>query len=334
MMSIDLIIPWVDGSDPQWQKAKAKIDANGDQRAIRYRDWGLMRYWFRGVEQCLPWIRHIHFVTFGHLPPWLNLQHPKLRIVYHRDYIPSQYLPCFSSHPIELNFHRIRGLAEQFIYANDDCFFLRPCAPDFFFQNGLPRDAAIQNVLQFHRADGIDRIIANNLECINLHFDKKMLLHRQPQKWLALCYGKKLAHNLYLMPFRHFTGFEDFHLPCGYLKNTFETVWKKCPQPLERSCLHPIRSNEDVNQWLFRYWQLAEGSFIPCKPKRGAFFAIGRDDEDIKKMLATPSLPMICLSDDEEDLDFEKERAFLRAAFQRLFPQPSSFETSEAKDGQ
>ena len=32
----------------------------------------------------------------------------------HEDYIPGEFLPTFNSHTIELNFHRIPGLSEQF----------------------------------------------------------------------------------------------------------------------------------------------------------------------------------------------------------------------------
>ena len=55
---IDIVVPWVDGNDTNWQKEKFQyMQANdGDLRIIRYRDWGLMKYWFRGVEKSLPWI--------------------------------------------------------------------------------------------------------------------------------------------------------------------------------------------------------------------------------------------------------------------------------------
>ena len=39
--SIDIVVPWVDGNDPVWQKEKEKYvgSVNGDKRIIRYRDW-------------------------------------------------------------------------------------------------------------------------------------------------------------------------------------------------------------------------------------------------------------------------------------------------------
>ena len=119
MEKIDFVIPWVDGNDPQWRAEKAKYDPSGMPQSDapeRYRDWDNLQYWFRGVEKFAPWVNRIHFITWGHLPPWLDTSNPKLNIVKHTDYIPEKYLPTFSSHAIELNMHRIEGLAEHFVF--------------------------------------------------------------------------------------------------------------------------------------------------------------------------------------------------------------------------
>ena len=63
---IDFVVTWVDGNDPEWQNTRAKFLGNitsGDNSGEnRYRDWDLMRYWFRGVEKYAPWVNRIHFV--------------------------------------------------------------------------------------------------------------------------------------------------------------------------------------------------------------------------------------------------------------------------------
>ena len=142
---IDFVIAWVDGNDPQWQAQKRKCLATClkdesilDQGDYRYRDWDLLHYWFRAVEKYAPWVRRIHFVTCGQIPAWMNVNHPKLHIVNHKDYIPEAYLPTFNSHTIELNMHRIEGLAEQFVYFNDDMYITRPVYPEDFFVKGQP----------------------------------------------------------------------------------------------------------------------------------------------------------------------------------------------------
>ena len=325
---VDLIIPWVNSADPAWRAEKARYTGGpgGDDRAIRYRSWETLRYLFRGVETFLPWIDRVFFVTWGHLPAWLDPACERLVIVNHRDYIPAEYLPTFSSHPIELNFHRIEALSERFIYANDDMFFLRPLPESFFFRDGLPVDRAVQNVLQFRRRDGIDHIVANDLAALNAHFSKRNCLRRAPGLWFSPKYGAGAIKNLYLAPLANFTGFEDYHVPCAYLKSTLRAVWEAEPAALDRACRSRIRSNEDVNQWLFRYWQLASGRFVPGKTHPGRLFAIGRDDAAIEDAVAHTRLPMICLSDDDETLDAEAADRRLCALFDTLLPRRSRFE--------
>ena len=79
---IDFIIAWVDGSDYEWQIDKEKctgIKSNAD--TCRYRDWDLLKFWFRGVEKFAPWVNRVHFVTYGHVPSWLNIKYDKLNII-------------------------------------------------------------------------------------------------------------------------------------------------------------------------------------------------------------------------------------------------------------
>ena len=89
---IDFVITWVDMDDPKWQAEFAKYSGrkentkNGVSKA-RFRDYGFLKYWFRGVEKFAPWVRKIHFVTSGQKPDWLDVSNPKINLVNHQDYI-------------------------------------------------------------------------------------------------------------------------------------------------------------------------------------------------------------------------------------------------------
>ena len=113
MEKIDFVISWVDGNDKEWQKEREKyiVENNNDNSDVRYRNWDNLKYWFRGVEKFAPFVNKIYFITYGHLPEWLNVNNPKLVIVNHKDYIPEKYLPTFNSHTIELILHRIKVLS-------------------------------------------------------------------------------------------------------------------------------------------------------------------------------------------------------------------------------
>ena len=92
-MDIDFVVLWVDGNDPVWQAEKAKHQGKtlDDSNSVnRFRDWGLMPYWFRAVERFAPWVRKVHFVTCGHVPVFLNLEHPKLHHVKRSDFLPAE----------------------------------------------------------------------------------------------------------------------------------------------------------------------------------------------------------------------------------------------------
>jgi hypothetical protein len=82
-----------------------------------------------------PWVRTIHVVTAGQTPPWLDASHPRVRMVDHREILPTEALPTFNSQAIETGLHRIPGLSEHFLYFNDDMFLGRPVAPEAFFDS-------------------------------------------------------------------------------------------------------------------------------------------------------------------------------------------------------
>ena len=79
MEKIDFVLTWVDGSDPDWlaQRREYQPGRGTDAGESRYRDWDNLQYWFRGVEKFAPWVNKIYFVTWGHVPKWLNTAHEK-----------------------------------------------------------------------------------------------------------------------------------------------------------------------------------------------------------------------------------------------------------------
>ena len=142
MEKIDFVVTWLDSTDPVWQKEYEcyKDQSKGEKSAARFRDMNIFMFWFRAVEKYAPWVNKVYLVTNGKFPEWINKDCPKLVLVRHEDYIPKEFLPTFNSCTIELNFHRIKGLSEHFVYFNDDMFLNRPINPDYYFKNGLPCD--------------------------------------------------------------------------------------------------------------------------------------------------------------------------------------------------
>lgn len=337
---IDFVIPWVDGGDREWLKEKAEFDSSSSKNETncdaRYRDWGLLRYWFRSIEEYAPWVRRVHFVTWGHVPEWLNLDNPKLNVVKHSDYIPENFLPTYSSHVIELNFHRIEGLAERFVYFNDDMFLLRSVRPSDFFDEGCPRDIAALNVHCCELDMPIQMISCKDTAVVNSHFDVKASIRENRVKWFCLEYGATLLRTLLLMPWPRFPGFYMPHCPQSLLKNTFEEVWNAEPEVLSETCSHKFRCENDVNQWVMRCWQIAKGNFVPRPASFSVSYMFADEDKRgvaaaIERELAKPKAKAVCINDADMDEGlFAECRDRVLRAFEARFPKKCSFEIGGA----
>jgi hypothetical protein len=108
--------------------------AEDQSSASRFEDHDEMLYSLRSLERFAPWVRRVYIVTNGQVPTWLNLDHPRVRVVPHSAIFPdASHLPTFSSPAIEAHLHRIQGLSRRFLYLNDDTFFASPVQPDDFY---------------------------------------------------------------------------------------------------------------------------------------------------------------------------------------------------------
>ena len=309
---IDFVIAWVDGDDPKWKAEKRKYQeekelVESDGRDIRFKDLGTLKYWFRAVEKYAPWVRKIHFVTWGHIPKWMDVSNPKLHIVKHSDYIPEQYLPTFSSHTIELNFHRIEGLAEHFVYFNDDMYITKSVTPRDFFYKGLPRDIAAINAKWFVSGNTPAYVQIKNTAIINKYFDKNTVIKNNIFGWFNLKYGNLLWRTCALLPWPKFIVLHTTHLPTSFLKSTFYEVWEKEWEVLDGTCKHKIRSYLDVNQWLFQFWQICSGKFYPSSISRGRGYVLGESEEGNKKVyyaIETNKYKLLCVGEGDKDKDY------------------------------
>jgi len=326
---IDFVIPWVDGQDEEWIKEKTKYQSNSadyDDRETRYRDWELLRFWFRSVECCAPWVHKIHFITWGHVPEWLNVNHPKINVVRHDEFIPTKYLPTFNSNTIECNIHRIKGLSKQFVLFNDDVFLNRKVEPTYFFQKGLPVDFFALAPICFG-SNTVGRISANNISVINDHFNAKEVVKRNKSKIYNTKYGLKTnAKNLMYGGKEWIPGLGGLHLSNSFLLDTFETVWKKEEKLLDETCMSKFRSENNVNQWLFRYWQLMEGKFLPTSLNRGTYYNLQYDFDRLLESIQKSTDVEICANDSDDLENIAQKKKRLIEAFEKKYPKKSEFE--------
>ena len=327
---IDFIITWVDSNDLKWREQKQQYELKyGIETSlnseIRYRDWELLKYWFRSVEKHAPWVNKIHFVTEGHLPEWLNVNHEKLNIVKHSDYIDSEYLPTFNSNVIELNLHKIKELGNYFVNFNDDLFLNRDVTIEDFFINGTPRDAGVFSPLVPTRGT-IGANVLNNVEIINDYFSARKVIKNSFLKFFNLKYGKHLIKNFCVLPWSKILGFYDSHVTVSYRKDICKMVYDKEQGLFDKNNEYRFRTKNDITLWLVRYWQICSGNFVPRSTRFGQYYNLSDDNKKILEDIRKSEHAVICLNDSDSIKDFERVKKELLAEFELKYPQKSLFE--------
>ena len=297
---VDFVYCWCNSSDPDFIALKAKWGgvAKSDDKC-RFSDNGELRYSLLSVQRYAPWARRIWIVVndTSAIPPWLA-GFPKTTIVRHSEIIPAEYLPLFNPLAIEFFLHRIPGLAERFVYSNDDMFIMRPVSKDFFFDR---------------RGRIICRYGVSSL------------------RWIASqekgFFAKNLLNN------RRLAGCEkdDYivhHCMDGYTKSAFEEVWRRFPAEIAASCSHRFRDPTQLEREIVYLIAMQTGRGVFRLARRSpAVFLLGRpwweslsyciDCPWCYKVLRLRRPYLYCLNDTEgaTDEDRAKVLAFLEEEY-------------------
>lgn len=143
--NVDVVFTWVNDQDPLWHDqltyyaSKVNKDRIGNYALdkARFESHNELYFALKSVRTNLPWVRNIYVLTNNKAVQGYE-EFKNVEFVSHDEIIPSVYLPTFNSHVIEAHLHNIPGLAENFIYFNDDVFVARPLPKGHFFQaNGI-----------------------------------------------------------------------------------------------------------------------------------------------------------------------------------------------------
>lgn len=246
---IDLVYTWVDGGDDAWAAKKNKWmgHSNHESHASdtgdeRYRDRGELRYSLRSAASHFKSARKIFLVTDQQVPGWLDTDHPQLTVIDHREIFRSDSeLPTFNSHAIEANIHRIPGLAEHFLYLNDDCFFWNDCEiTDFFFANGISKAFPEKQRRVYGETSPVNEGFKNAALNVN--------------RLLRASYGRS-AYSF------------NLHTPISLRKSTLTAMWQAFPAPLDETSHSKFRHQNDISPVSFLYQAFAflRGEAVPSE---------------------------------------------------------------------
>lgn len=336
---IDFVVTWVDGSDPAWREEKERYEkqfglacdkhSSGEKR---YRDWDLFQYWFRAVEKYAPWVRNVYLVTWGHIPQWLNINSPKLKVVKHSDFIPDSFLPTFNSNAIELNLHRIEGLSEYFVYFNDDMFLGCPVKPEDFFRGGKPSCTAIAYPLQNEFNSTFDHIMFTAQGIINTKYrgsvSKRITEH--PELWFSTEYRNMDTYNLLSAKYNWLPGMLCTHLPAPFRRSDFQSAWEIWPELMENTSFNKFRTAQDTTHFMVTLYCIMEGRFNAVSMEHHGyhFWNPPKQSQEIRDAISQKKYHAICINDSPSVSyeDFLRLKQEIHMTMDLTFPEKSSFE--------
>ena len=145
---IDAVITWVDGDDPQHRAKRLRYQPHAPRNAnaTNPHRWACndeLGYCLRSIANHAPWIGRIWIITDAQNPDLSRLPADLLSRIAIVDHLTlfeghESALPTFNSLAIETLLWRIPGLAERFVYFNDDVFLTGPLSPDDVFSGDVP----------------------------------------------------------------------------------------------------------------------------------------------------------------------------------------------------
>jgi hypothetical protein len=317
---IDAVYTWVDGDDQQWlaQKCAAMRELDGEhhESAVadsRFKCRDELRYSFRSLEQHAPFIRRVHLVSAGQVPPWLDVSHPDLHLVHHEEIFPDRsHLPTFNSHAIEAQLHNIPGLSEYFLYLNDDVFFrAATTAADFF--------------------DDQDRCIFY-LDRRKVQWRKNGLHYDHPVSCAARNNSRLLEKT-----FSHRITRRLDHVPHALRRSTLEEIWKRYPKELDATSSHRFRNADDLSMAssLAHYYGLCTNTAIAVETCHSTYLKIKKwplssyvlGAELLRQYLSPPPNDKFLSINDAGRLDDSRFTNWAVGKFlEATYPKPSRFE--------
>ena len=310
---IDVVFTWVDGSDPDWLERKNAALAALGQAQInrvaanqsRFNNRDELKYSLRSIHAYAPWVRHIFVVTDDQVPAWLDESAPGLTVVPHRELFgDTGVLPTFNSHAIESRLHRIPGLAEHFLYFNDDMFLGRPVPPTAFFHaNGIAKFFPSPAQLEAGPATLYDAPVTaagkNNRRHIADRFGR--------------CIAQKMMHVAYPL-----------------LKSVLEEIEQVLPDEVRQTAGHPFRHPADLSipSSLAHYWAYQTGRAVPGLISY-AYADLADPGTPVKLagLLSGRHRDVFCLNDtDSAIVAFDSQAALVADFLPRYFPFRSPYE--------
>ncbi|MDQ2697819.1 MAG: stealth family protein [Actinomycetota bacterium] len=310
---VDLVFSWVDGSSREFQRQRAArmagyVVGEGDDGAVRYRHVDELRYALRSVHMYAPWVRRIFIATDSDTPSWL-LDHPKVTVVRSEEFFADpSVLPTHNSHAVEAQLHRIPGLAEHFLYSNDDMFFGRAVEPDMFFTPGGVTKFVECGVRIGSGQPALHRSGHDN----GLRVNRALLQQR---------FGRTIVRDL-------------AHCATPLRRSVMAELEQTFAEDFARTAASRFRSATDISvtNSLYHYYALLTGRAIATREPRVRYAqtTVPAGLRRTERLAERCDADMFCLNDGGEvEVPEEVRVQAIRSALERMFPVRAPWERDE-----
>jgi len=325
---IDIVITWVDGGDPVWQEDYKKYTKRTDD-FVRYEDTGTLKYIFRGLEAFMPWVRKVHLVTYGHLPEWLDTDHPMLNIVKHCEIIAPENLPTFNSRNIEMAFLNIPDLSKKFIFFNDDMLVVKPLGRSRFFKNNLPLDDIRLSTLHY------DGVFTHHLHEMSSIIQKEMAMMTKLEK-IKLCLSTKYSIRRNLRNLMFILGgdppnFSFYHFPQAHLKSNMQSFHEDYAGKAAYTMRQKFRTPFDYSDYVFRFLGLVRGNFSPGRDLKDTTYFLYDSADSLEQQIKddiNDKISLLCFGESErfEYHEYDRIKEIISRFLDSILGSKSSYE--------
>lgn len=308
----DIVCTYVDDTNKEWQdefnywknkEIKEGISQKSNRQAFgkeRTRTWDAFKYWFRGIENNCKWVNKVFLIVQNknHIPEWLNTDHPKLRIVYHDEYIPKELLPTFNAMTISTYTANIKDLSNHYILSDDDYYFLNPIEESRFFKCAMPVHPDNRVEYKYYEETNESDNVFYKILNTTLKFEERFMT-------------KKVKYGYY-------------HLPEARVKSFEKGIIDKYANELmEHNLPSKFRSENNLCPYMYSDLLKICNKAIGGNPYRNSAYCDLKSDVDFNKYW---SKDMVCFNDTERVDDYEKTKERFIEFLDKKFPNKSSFE--------
>ncbi|MFZ2965118.1 MAG: stealth conserved region 3 domain-containing protein [Rhodoglobus sp.] len=307
---IDMVFSWVDGTDSQFQRARAQrmaayVVGDGDDSEARFRQIDELRYALRSVATFAPWVRRIFIVTDSPRPAWLA-EHPRVTIVRSEEFFADpSVLPTHNSHAVESQLHRIQGLSEHFLYSNDDMFFGRPVRAGMFFSPG--------GISKF--VEATTRIGLGEADPSRSGFENAARVNRA---LLRERFGRVTTRHLE-------------HAATPLRRSVMAELEAEFPEDFARTAASAFRSASDISvtNSLYHYYALMTGRAVQSTEARVKYVetTLARAPGEMDRLLRERDYDFFCLNDGSRpEISVKRRTRTVQRFLERYFPIPAPWE--------